>query len=678
MRFRRGLILIITSLLFIGVFSTVIMAKSDFSLTNGIIIAKKDDIISADRMKLKITMKDTNTTTSIFFINVSNAKWKIEDATLLDINNQVVGHYKKNNDSEIQLNINGGINTTFMIPIVAQLTGGDATVAVDGNGTVISDMAPVVFGKTSEGMKVNIIFGDSGDIYATKKLPSIKIEEPVVGYIKDYNGTEIILKIDNSDWKFNYPTYYTAFSEEDIDFSRGFNIGIDRQAVQARQEENGSVLRIRLNGNLLYSPVAPGRITISNVSIIPQKSYIETKGLKINVSDTAKIIQSNGFSYQRGNMELKLSYITISNGILNPSFSPNTNKYRVTLENSAESVFLDGITFNSGESIQGAGVKDLKIGENVFNLDVVNQYGYKNTYTLNITRLGSNTSSSGGSGGGSSSSSTTTTSKTVSQKIIEQLSDTNKQSIKQNFNETMPYTSIGSPLTLVTLKELTNDQFTEAELKEILEKPALLKELGVDINALNTQQTLVPITNVTFTDVEENYWANKSIKKAAALGLVAGMPDGSFAPDQELNMTDTLVFLDRVLLLNNVTEMKLSRSVVEKYITDKEHWGFANMASTASKLSEETLSTLTKLQDKAITRELLAQVLYEITDANLKQVNQSISFKDTKDSPYQKAIDYCIRAGLIYGMSDEEMGPTNELSRAQLMAVLVRLDELLK
>ncbi len=44
---------------------------------------------------------------------------------------------------------------------------------------------------------------------------------------------------------------------------------------------------------------------------------------------------------------------------------------------------MDGITFSKNTTIQGTGVKDLKVRENNFNLDVVNQYGYKNTYTLN-------------------------------------------------------------------------------------------------------------------------------------------------------------------------------------------------------------------------------------------------------------------------------------------------------
>lgn len=114
-----------------------------------------------------------------------------------------------------------------------------------------------------------------------------------------------------------------------------------------------------------------------------------------------------------------------------------------------------------------------------------------------------------------------------------------------------------------------------------------------------------------------------------------------------------------MLLINNVTKMKLRRSTVEKYITDKNHLGFANMASTASKLSETTLDTLSKLGDKAVNRELLAQILYDITDGKLEHIHQSMDFKDIKGSPYQQAINYCTRTGLLYGINDKEMGSSN-------------------
>lgn len=98
------------------------------------------------------------------------------------------------------------------------------------------------------------------------------------------------------------------------------------------------------------------------------------------------------------------------------------------------------------------------------------------------------------------------------------------------------------------------------------------------------------------------------------------MPNGTFAPNSPLQVADTFVFLDNVLLLNNITEMKLPRSVVEKYITNKNHWAFASMVSIGSKLNESTLEIISNLGDKPLQRELLAQIIYEITEGKIDAI----------------------------------------------------------
>ena len=124
--------------------------------------------------------------------------------------------------------------------------------------------------------------------------------------------------------------------------------------------------------------------------------------------------------------------------------------------------------------------------------------------------------------------------------------------------------------------------------------------------------------------------------------------------------------------------MKLSRITVEKYITDKKHWAFSSMASIGSKLSEETLKAVSELGDKPFSRELLAQVLYEITEGKLDPVREEIAFEDIADSPYKDALNYCVRVGLLYGIDSSHMVPTKVLTRAELMSVLIRLNNKLK
>ena len=286
---------------------------------------------------------------------------------------------------------------------------------------------------------------------------------------------------------------------------------------------------------------------------------------------------------------------------------------------------------------------------------------------------GSNTGSSGG--GGSSNSAVPPL---TAEQVISELRQKDKEAILQNFTEHMPYTSLALKLTLEQLRKFTNNKFTDKQLQELLDKPETLEKLGIDQSMLGSQTVLKPIKNAVFIDVPPTHWANGAIQAAAELGLAAGMPDGSFAPNAPLQVEDTFTFLDRVLLLHGRTDMKLSRSTVEKYVTDQSHWAFLSMASIGSKLSEETLKSACALEDQPLSRELLAQILYELTEGKLKPVKEAVDFEDIADSPYKDAINYCVRTGLLNGIDNKHMAPKKALTRAELMSVLIRLDEKLK
>ena len=263
------------------------------------------------------------------------------------------------------------------------------------------------------------------------------------------------------------------------------------------------------------------------------------------------------------------------------------------------------------------------------------------------------------------------------EEAISKLTETEKQDIAKEIKENLPYTLPEGGLTVEQLKALTKNKFTEAELQTIAKKPELLKALGIDTTALAATVALKPIENPEFKDVAPSHWAADTIKEATRLGIASGREDGNFAPSDPLQMADTFTFLDRVLLRHNITTSTLPRSTVEKYVTDKDHWAFNNMASIGSKLSRDTLKTISELGDKPLTRELLAQVLYEITRGKLKAVKEVPTFTDTQSSPYQEAINYCIAAGLLNGTSNNTMSPQKELTRAEMMTILIRLDKML-
>lgn len=254
------------------------------------------------------------------------------------------------------------------------------------------------------------------------------------------------------------------------------------------------------------------------------------------------------------------------------------------------------------------------------------------------------------------------------------LSSKEKSSIENQFKEYAPYTVLNGKLTLEQLKYLTNNKFSDEILKKLMEDSKMLEVVagfGISVSLDNQE-------NILFTDVTAGHWANEAIYKATGLGLVQGMPDGSFVPSSELKVSDTFTILDRYLLMNNITEPKLSRSIVEKYITNKDHWAFAHMASVGAKLSEKTLMEISALKDESLSRALLAQVIYEVTEGQFERTDKEVSFKDIAQSPYEEALVYCVETGILNGVTKEFMLPEKAPTRAELMVILMRMDDVLQ
>lgn len=261
---------------------------------------------------------------------------------------------------------------------------------------------------------------------------------------------------------------------------------------------------------------------------------------------------------------------------------------------------------------------------------------------------------------------------------LKSLKDNEKSQLLTYFNEYTPYTVLNGQLTLNQLEALTVGKLSDDMLQQLLKQPEALKVLGINLESIITPVQLISGKVFVFTDVTKEHWANKAIEEAITLGLVQGMPDGSFAPNNVLKVSDAFTSVNHLLLLNHLTQPRLPRSTVEKYLTNKNHWGFADIASVGSKLSETTLKQISDLGDKPLCRALLAQVLYEVTEGKLERINESVNFEDIADSDYQEAMIYCIQTGLLKGVNQTIMAPEKPLTRAELMMVLIRMNTFLQ
>lgn len=125
----------------------------------------------------------------------------------------------------------------------------------------------------------------------------------------------------------------------------------------------------------------------------------ETVSVTVKAKETTNNDGNTGGSSDPGNSNTgnnntdneKSSNANLSNLGIKPNdftgFKPNKNSYNVTVPNDVTSVEVYAYKGDEGQSVSGTGVKNLKEGENTFEVKVVSEDKSKtNTYTIVVTR----------------------------------------------------------------------------------------------------------------------------------------------------------------------------------------------------------------------------------------------------------------------------------------------------
>jgi parallel beta-helix repeat protein len=185
-----------------------------------------------------------------------------------------------------------------------------------------------------------------------------------------------------------------------------------------------------------------------------------------------------------------------------------------------------------------------------------------------------------------------------------------------------------------------------------------------------------------FWDVPATFWAAKAIQKAAEMGFIAGMSDGSFRPQQNLTRVQAMVSLVSGLGLTggslDVLLMYRDRAQIPPYATA------AIATATQKRLvvnypDPQYLNPLRDITRAEITA-LLYQALVATADAEFIAspylVNPDSLIPSFTDIQNHWAADFIRRLGsleLISGFTDGSFKPDKPLNRVEYAALLVRV-----
>lgn len=187
------------------------------------------------------------------------------------------------------------------------------------------------------------------------------------------------------------------------------------------------------------------------------------------------------------------------------------------------------------------------------------------------------------------------------------------------------------------------------------------------------------LEEMDFADVKNDDWFFANVAKAVELGLMNGVAEKKFAPNDALTRGMFVTVLHRmsdepiVNFAMNFDDVK-----ADEYYAEAVRWA-------ASEKIVNGVSDTKFAPDDKITREQMATMLYRYAnamgiDVSISEGANILSFKDAdKISEYAvEAIKWIYESKIMQGNADGAFAPLSNATRAELATVLVRTVEILR
>ena len=192
-----------------------------------------------------------------------------------------------------------------------------------------------------------------------------------------------------------------------------------------------------------------------------------------------------------------------------------------------------------------------------------------------------------------------------------------------------------------------------------------------------TQEPTEPIkpeSKITFTDVKDNDWFCENVKYVIENGLMNGVSETEFAPNDNLTRAMLVAILYRAAGEPTVNKsVPFADVAADSYYANAVIWAQQN--GIVSGVNENEFAP-----DENITREQIATIIYRYAKAmgyNISAKAEISAYADAnKISEYAtEAMQYAVGIGLMKGKTQTTLNPQDNATRAEIAAILQRFIE---
>jgi|GEM_PF-359913 len=179
---------------------------------------------------------------------------------------------------------------------------------------------------------------------------------------------------------------------------------------------------------------------------------------------------------------------------------------------------------------------------------------------------------------------------------------------------------------------------------------------------------------LSFADVKEEHWAARAIAEASAKGIIAGYPDGSFRPEQQVSRAEFIHMLARTLGLSGGTDPLPFQDNADIPAWARGSIAAAVQAGWVNGYGDGTLRAaepISRAEMAALLARALALAVGEIGEESGSGYADEAAFPAWA----REAIAAVTKAGFMVGMGNNRFSAELQATRAQAAALMLRLFE---
>ena len=174
-----------------------------------------------------------------------------------------------------------------------------------------------------------------------------------------------------------------------------------------------------------------------------------------------------------------------------------------------------------------------------------------------------------------------------------------------------------------------------------------------------------------FTDVPANHWAQAAIQYVYDNGLMTGVSDSEFAPEATTTRAMIVSMLARMENVTSAADAGFTDVAADDWYATAVNWAAAN--GIVSGISDDTFAP-----NDPITREQLAAMLMNYAQWKGQDTSARADLSGYSDAPStwaSEAVQWAVAEGLLAGVTDDQLQPQGQATRAQVAAILERFLE---